>query len=326
MFLTKRRINNSDKFYLEDFVSKKGKRNKISVFIKDPNDSNAFLEKYELLKNKVILENAKETISIYKLKVLSFSEILDLEKLKYNYKLFKSFFPESFEQFEKDEFIRFAHGSASVEGNSLNLQQVTQVIEKNTGVSGKSLFEIKEIQNFKLTKKYLSEKKEISEKVIKGVHKHIMADFDNKYPVEYRTAPVYILGSEYKPIPASKVSLEMIKLVNFYLSNKSHIHPVELSAYFHICFESIHPFMDGNGRTGREIMIFILQKNRYCRAIINLENREIYISLLERLQLSKDYFKFTKFIHSCLMARLKIIEKELSVNNKEIINILKRKK
>ncbi|MFA5745301.1 MAG: Fic family protein [archaeon] len=321
MFITKRVIAGKQRFYLEETISQSSKRLKISVAI---NDNSELLTKFTELKNKVILELAKETIKKYKLQTLNFSEVIELEKLKYNYKLFKYFFPESFIQFDKDEFIRFAQGSASVEGNTLSLQQATQVIEKEVGVTGKSLFEIKEIQNLKLTKEFLQNKKEVSEKVIKKIHRLIMDGFSTKTPGEYRTSPVYILGSTHKPLIAEKVPAEMKKLMKFYQTNKQ-LHPVELASYIHIYFESIHPFLDGNGRTGREIMNFILQKNKYCRAIINLDNRETYIALLERLQESKEYYKFTKFVYSCLLERSKALEQVIIDNQKEIINQLRKK-
>lgn len=321
MFITKRKTG----YFLEETITQNKKRKKISVSISDISDFVEIIEKFNQLRNKVIIENAKETKNKYSIKVLNFSEILELERLKYNYKLFKNILPESFIQFDKDEYIRFAHGSASVEGNSLSLLQTTQVIEKNLGVSGKHLDEIKEIQNLKQTKEFLQNKKQLNEKLIKNTHKNIMAGFDTKNPGEYRQTSVFILGSTHKPPSSEKVLKEMAKLISFYNNNKN-THPVELASYMHIAFEAIHPFMDGNGRTGREVMNFILQKNNYCRAIINLENRETYISLLERLQESKEYFKFTKFVYSCLLERSKIIEQIITENQKEIILRFKKRR
>ena len=83
--------------------------------------------------------------------------------------------------------------------------------------------------------------------------------------------------------------------------------------------------MDGNGRTGREILNLILQENGFPRVIINLDNRNRYISALEKFQESKDYVKFTTFIYSLLLERKKEIEYVVNENKEYLLNKLRKK-
>ena len=152
-----------------------------------------------------------------------------------------------------------------------------------------------------------------------------MSGFDEKTPGEYRAGPMFITASEVKPPPAGKIKKEMGALLEWLEKNTGKMHPVELASEFHARFEQIHPFNDGNGRTGREILNTMLRLDNYPRAIINLENMESYIALLERVQISKDYLKFSKFIYLCLEKRAKEIGKILTENKKGILENLTKK-
>ena len=78
------------------------------------------------------------------------------------------------------------------------------------------------------------------------------------------------------------VESEFKKLMKWHAKNKNRYHPVILAAYFHSAFESIHPFRDGNGRTGRLILNFMLRK--YGFPMIDIKNKDkerYYKSLYE---------------------------------------------
>ena len=115
------------------------------------------------------------------------------------------------------------------------------------------------------------------------------------------------------------VPKEMKKLLAWLGKNGGKTHPVELAAEFHARFEEIHPFLDGNGRTGREALNTMLRLAGYPRAIINIENRQSYVSLLERVQAGREYWKFAKFVCLCLEKRLAEIEKIITENEAAVI-------
>jgi Fic family protein len=319
MFVSKRMIKKVHYFYLEDRIG--GKR--ISIYLGTKNEvpkkiSSAF---DELIEKKTV-DAFKIAQTNFQINNLSMQETLSLERLKINYNLMQSFFPESFESFKEDEFARYAQGSTSVEGNSLSLQEATLVLNKGLAISGKTIDEVKEIENMLYAAKSSAKIKEINENNIKKIHSAIMRGFDKKKPGEYRQGPMFLTGSKVKTPSGDTVQNEMKKLFEWYMKNKNKIHPVELVSEFHARFEEIHPFLDGNGRTGREILNTMLHNKGYPRAIINLENRQSYIGLLERLQLSKEYNKFSKFIYLCLEKRAEEIGEIIQENKTTIIKKL----
>ncbi len=313
MFVSKRTVNGKPYFYLEDRIGKK----RLSVFLGEKTRVAGRLEvAFEELLQKKALERTKERQRAFKATVLSSAEILLLERLKIDYRLLKDFFPQGFESFREDEFIRYAQGSTSVEGNSLTLKEAALVLTKGATVAGKSIDEVREVENMKKAALTSQKIKKINERAIRKIHMAIMAGFENKKPGQYRREPMFITGSKVKPVKAEDVENEMKKLLEWKEKNEKTLHPLELASAFHARFEEIHPFLDGNGRTGREILNWLLQKEGWPIAIINLQNRESYIVLLERVQLSKEYEKFSRFVFGCMEKRAREIEQILKENKK----------
>jgi Fic family protein len=315
MFVSKRQIKGRTYFYLEDRVNTK----RISVLLgRKPQAFEKVGEGLESLLQKKVLEQAKWTQKQFHLQVLSFSEILTLERLRIDYAILKDYFPNGYESFKEDEFVRYAQGSASIEGNSLSLQEALLVLTKGSSVAGKKVDEIREIENMKKAATVSKKIKIMSERAIKKINAAILDGFPEKHPGEYRRGPMFITASKVRPVAADKVEREMGKLLDWVVKNNQKMHPIELAAEFHARFEFIHPFEDGNGRTGREILNWMLQKKGFPRAIVNLSNRASYIALLERVQLSKEYEKFSKFVYLCLESRAKEIH-EIIEENKSVI-------
>jgi len=250
MFVSKRKIKGKVYFYLEDRLN--GKR--ISFFLGGKKQANARIEAgfNELLREKAV-HNAKNSLKKFKPRVLSFPEILLLERLKLDFELLQDFFPQAFKSFEEDEFVRYAQGSASVEGNSLSLQEASIVLSKGVSIAGKKIDEIKEIENMKKAALVSKRVGNVTERSIKKIHSAIMDGFEEKKPGEYRQEPMFITASRVKTTKAEQVPKETEKLLEWYKKNLERVYPIELASEFHTRFEQIHPFLDGNGRTGREL-------------------------------------------------------------------------
>jgi Fic family protein len=69
-------------------------------------------------------------------------------------------------------------------------------------------------------------------------------------------------------------------LLKWYNENKDKLHPFVLAVIFHHKFEKVHPFSDGNGRTGRMLMNYILTRNKYPPIVIYKKNRNDYLDAL----------------------------------------------
>ena len=77
-------------------------------------------------------------------------------------------------------------------------------------------------------------------------------------------------------------------------------HPLIVAAYFHIVFEAIHPFVDGNGRVGRLLMNFILRKNKYPMINIPSKQKLDYYKALEEAQVRQKFEPFVKMLITLL--------------------------
>ena len=105
-----------------------------------------------------------------------------------------------------------------------------------------------------------------------------MENVDNR--IGFRTTDVRVIKSRFKASPGKYVLTDMNLLLDWYNENKKKIHPLVLAIIFHHKFEKIHPFSDGNGRTGRILLNYILIKNNYPPLIIRKKFREEYLNSL----------------------------------------------
>lgn len=160
------------------------------------------------------------------------------------------------EPFMKDFSLRFCWSSNALEGNTLSLDETISVIEYDEVRSGHTFSEYQEAKNMyrAITEMLLPfQKRRITEEWIREVNSLIMGE-----PQNYRTGSVYIgtlVEAVYYPPEASKVPELMKQFVETEWPEAGGVGDVIAQiAERHIRFERIHPFLDGNGRTGRMIL------------------------------------------------------------------------
>lgn len=195
-------------------------------------------------------------------------------------------FPAAIVSRLKEEMvIEWTYNSNAIEGNTLSLRETQLVLETGITIGGKSLKEHLEAINHREAILFVDElasgKAKITERNIKELHSIILKEIDPKYASRYRDIQVRISGSNHKPPDAIKVPELMEKFSNKRLL-KPIGHPVEQAAMAHFDFVSIHPFVDGNGRTARLLMNLILLKHGYFPAIILKNDRKKYYNALEK--------------------------------------------
>lgn len=198
----------------------------------------------------------------------------------------------------------FTYDSTNIEGNTLTLQETSQLLFEGR-TPRKSIREINEVLNHKKAFDYLLEYKgDISKEFILKLHSLVVKDTlkpELKNQIgKYRDLQVYIRGTNWLPPKPKEVSKEMAYLLSWYTKNKNKLHLLILSAYFHSAFETIHPFVDGNGRVGRLLMNFILHKKKY--PMINIPNKikYDYYNSLETSQLRRDLRPLVKYLYKLI--------------------------
>ncbi len=215
--------------------------------------------------------------------------------------------------------LEYTFESNRIEGNTLTLKETDLVINEGLTISGKSMREHLEAINHKEAIdyiKYLIDKNsEISEREILSIHNLILRGIDPSNAGKYRTVQVMIKGSEHLPPAPYLVAKQMEDLMLWYHSNKSQLHPIVLAAEMHERLVTIHPFIDGNGRTSRLIMNLVLLKHGYTIANIkgDSENRMVYYSSLEKAQTKNDKEDFIELVaqyeYTAISRYLNIISK-----------------
>ena len=133
----------------------------------------------------------------------------------------------------------------------------------------------------------------LSESIIKQIHYLVLADKREDRGV-YRRVPVKIMGAKHEPVQPYLIQPKMEQLLEDYKNNTDHIIP--RLARFHIEFEGIHPFIDGNGRTGRLLVNLELMKAGYLLIDIKFTDWISYYNVFY-----KYYVKYnSKAMKSCL--------------------------
>lgn len=198
--------------------------------------------------------------------------------------------------------IEYTYESNKIEGNTLTLQETALVIEKGLTIGGKTLNEHLEAVNHTHAIEFIKDiakgNEPITERLITEIHALILKGINDRNAGRYRSVPVLISGAKHVPPQPYAVPLEMEKLLHWYNDNKDTLHPIELASEMHERLVTIHPFIDGNGRTSRLLMNLILLRAGYPIAILkgDTESRLTYYSTLETAQTENNKRPFIDFI------------------------------
>ena len=186
-----------------------------------------------------------------------------------------------------------------IEGSTMTLGQTRSLLENNLSPKNTSTQDIIEAEQMaKLFDKMLKTSKDISKRLILNWHERLFERTDPNNAGSFRREDVgpYLGKTEY--VLWSDVIIEIGNLVSWYKKNKNKMNPVELASRFHLRFELIHPFIDGNGRIGRLLAIRILHKNSYPMINIEPKEKQTYLNKLESSYLKNDPLIFVKWFIS----------------------------
>ena len=198
-----------------------------------------------------------------------------------------------------DLCVRMAHHSTAIEGNTLTQNETASVILDGyipRAVKEKEFYEVRNYKNvLPALITVLENKTKIDNELIKRFHKLIMQDLiDNNG--SFKKVENMIIGANFTPTKPYLVPMELKNIVdNLYYgldnaeNDKAKIYSIVKS---HIDFERIHPFSDGNGRTGRLLMIYSCLEQNLMPIVIPKEQKERYMSCLRDGNIEE----FVKFV------------------------------
>ncbi|NTU46503.1 MerR family transcriptional regulator [Candidatus Roizmanbacteria bacterium] len=204
--------------------------------------------------------------------------------------------------------VELTYTSNAIEGNTLSRAETARVVEKGITVEGKTIVEHLEAVNHAKAWDYIctlrsKTRKEITKEDILGLHTLILQNIDTTNAGRYRTVPVRIAGSTVVLPNPLKVPNLMNDFINWL--NTTDENDVDFALKAHFKFVSIHPFTDGNGRTGRLLMNLILMQGGYPPAIVKKEDRKKYIDSIEKGQLTNDLSDYISFMYENVQSSLK---------------------
>ncbi len=177
--------------------------------------------------------------------------------------------------------VEFTYNSNAIEGNTLTLRE-TDLVLKGLTIDKKPLKDHLEAVGHKEAFDYVTElvksKTPISESVIKQIHYLVLSDKKDDRGV-YRKIPVTIMGAKHTPLQPYLIEPKIHELLEDYKNSTEHI--ATKLARFHIEFEAIHPFIDGNGRTGRLLVNLELMKEGFPPIDIKFTDRIKYYNAFD---------------------------------------------
>lgn len=203
--------------------------------------------------------------------------------------------------------VEHTYNSNAIEGNTLTLQETALVLQGVT-IDKKPLKDHLEAVGYKEAFQYVEElakqDKDLSEFDIKSIHNLVLADRPEDRGT-FRRVNVRIAGALTTPVQPYMIEPKIEELLNNYNVWSKSMHIVERVANFHLQFESIHPFIDGNGRTGRLIMNLQLIKEGLPAINIKFADRRKYYDAFDEYSRTGSSEAMTKLVGEAVISRLR---------------------
>ncbi|WP_147445120.1 Fic family protein [Corallococcus sp. CA053C] len=180
--------------------------------------------------------------------------------------------------------VHHTYHSNAIEGNRLTLPETRAVLEDGITIAGKSMKDHLEAVNLAQALDFIQElaRKEtvLGERDVREMHGIVLRGIEPENAGAYRRINVRISGTEHVPPEAIHVP-ESMRTFGEWLAGVKSEHPIVISAIAHAWFETIHPFVDGNGRTGRLLANLLLMREHYPAIVLRVQERARYYAALD---------------------------------------------
>lgn len=268
----KRQIGNRTYFYLEHSIKIDGRVEKKEKYLGKEIPKNIEKVKAEFLN------------SIYKQKWFRL-----LDRIKENFsKEYKRMPKLAIEKYIESFMIKFTYNTNRIEGSKLTLRETANLLEGGITPKNKPVKDVIEAESHKkVFYSMLGYKGDLNLGIVLKWHKMLFHDSEPEIAGRIRSHQIAVSGSDFEfPFPA-ELDYLLKEFFVWYNNSKNRLHPVESAALTHLKFVTIHPFTDGNGRTSRLMMNFVLNKHKFPMLNILYSNRNAYYKALERAQVKK---------------------------------------
>lgn len=239
-------------------------------------------------------------------------------------------------QMNREEYIKynevlFSTHSCAIEGNSFSVDDTRELKEKGLGMipAGKTLFEAFEMLDHFEAFEYMMQNTQhpIDEELLKEINRrvtrhtlsyHAPEAIAEEYTTTDMTAGDTVFGNHKELIARVPKLLESTEEAIV----AANVHPMILAARFHGFYEYLHPFRDGNGRTGRLVSNYILLRMGHPLLIIPSENRKEYIAALRMIRTEATDEHLIRFFFKMATRRMEEELKQKEANTKRFTTFL----
>jgi Fic family protein len=213
------------------------------------------------------------------------NRITDIDVLKKKIDAYRPLPKSVLAQLKEYYRIGLTWTSNALEGSSLTETETKVILEDGLTIGGRPMRDHleaighSEAYDFMHT---LAAKKGISERSLLELHRLFYYHIDQTSAGKYRTMPVHVTGTDFKFPSAAKIPVLMKDFIKNIPVLRKQCHVVEYAARLHLTLVTIHPFVDGNGRTARLLMNLGLLQHGYAVTIIPPTMRQYYLALVRK--------------------------------------------
>lgn len=280
-YLAKQKKGKSNYYYLvEDIKIAMGRRKQLRKYIGTEKPSET---KLQALMAEFEKDVEREKIRLHGFHYLTADEIREIDEI--NKKFWGRYHkqnPTVQEQFDENFVNVFVYNTNSIEGSTLTPKEVELLLSENIAPN-KPLDDVLEAKAAQKTIQFIREYTgELNQGFLLKVHEIYFRDSKPHIAGKYKRYRNEVKGSKFQPTPPQLVLTDMKLLFREYQKQRKELHPLELAAWVHWKLVRIHPFQDGNGRTARMLMNFILHKNSYGMIDIKTKEKQAYFKTLEK--------------------------------------------
>lgn len=237
---------------------------------------------------------------------VKYNILADIENKKALFSFMRPLTAGEVERLREEFMIEFTYNSNAIEGNTLTLKETALALEGMT-IDQKPLKDHLEAVGhrdaFLYVQDIATKDTPISESVIKNIHSLVLINRPEDKG-RYRRIPVRIMGAYTEPLQPYMVQPAMEGLLIENNKRTETMNIIERIARFHLEFEGIHPFIDGNGRTGRLVLNLDLIRNGYPPIDVKFTDRKRYYEAFDAYYRDNDATKMTALIAEYVNERL----------------------
>lgn len=244
-----------------------------------------------------------------------------IEELKTNFDVLKNGKDSLLTLIDQNEVPESVYNSNAIENSTLTLKETEKILLEQELSRNVSLREVYEAKNLARVVDYTRNKakeEEISKSLVLLIHQMLIGGIDDKIAGRFRVSGEYVrVGTHIAPAPEKVGQMVESIIVDFTSNHSSYF--VDKIAKFHLGFEKIHPFCDGNGRIGRVLMNCQLLRLGFPRLIIRDKEKQQYYEAFKIYEQNNNSKLMEKVV---ALALIESLNKRITyLKGEEIINL-----